>query len=511
MQVLIADSYRPQNQIRNALRKGQFFWTIEFVASADHILDDDMVTVDAFVRELARRPEVVGFSVTDRVHSDHDPDPVMLARHLRDHSGTQPLIHWAGKGRTLDDLHAALRRIKEDRLENLLLLTGDKLKDPPKDHRPRYLESVPAILAAKQIMPDLNIAAALNPFKYREEESMAQYLKLGKKIGAGADFIITQIGFDINKYEEALFWMDTRGYRVPMVANIMALSARRVRYIRKHQLAGVTITDSFYGFLQEEEQLMPERHAARVTRRTALQIIGLRMLGYSGVQLTAIQSVEQLTTLLHQIDYLADRCPDRLSWNKAWREALSLPNGYQADPVPPDAWYLVDRQVHHAPRRDRLKYRIMDGAHSFLFDKGLGARLLGRWVRNIQRPSRADALLERVERLIKSPLFGCETCGMCRLAATQYICPETCPKGLANGACGGTSQNRCEYGDRECIHSHKYRIAKDAGVLNQLERWLIPAVSESVRHTSSWPPHFRGEGPNIVVVKSTGDTGSARR
>lgn len=78
------------------------------------------------------------------------------------------------------------------RLENLLLLSGDKLKDPPVDRRPRYLESVPAIRAARQAMPDLTIAAALNPFKYREEEAMAQYLKLGKKVAVGADFIVTQ-------------------------------------------------------------------------------------------------------------------------------------------------------------------------------------------------------------------------------------------------------------------------------------------------------------------------------
>jgi methylenetetrahydrofolate reductase (NADPH) len=86
---------------------------------------------------------------------------------------------------------------------------------------------------------------------------------------------------------------------------------------------------------------------------------------------------------------------------------------------------------------------------------------------------------------------------MCRLAETQYICPETCPKGLANGACGGTNDNTCEYGDRECIHSRKYRIAKDANVLSQLEHWLISAVPDEARHTSSWPPHFRDEGPGI--------------
>jgi methylenetetrahydrofolate reductase (NADPH) len=84
------------------------------------------------------------------------------------------------------------------------------------------------------------------------------------------------------------------------------------------------------------------------------------------------------------------------------------------------------------------------------------------------------------------------------------VCPETCPKGLANGACGGTHMNRCEFEDRECIHSRKYRIAKDAGILEQLERWLIPAVPKAIRHTSSWPPHFRGEGPAIQRVDMRG-------
>lgn len=492
----LAGVFRPKNEIRNALRKGRFFWTIEFVASSDHILNDDLVTVDSFVRALARRPEIAGFSVTDRVHSDNDPDPVMMAKHIRDHAGTQPLVHWSGKDRSVTDFESSLDAMKAAKLENILLLTGDKLKTPPADRHPRYLESVAAIKLAKDRYPDLLIASALNPFKYREEEAMAQYLKLGKKIRAGTDFVITQIGFDIKKFEEALFWMDSRDYRVPMVANIMALTAARSRFIHKHQLAGVVITDSYHEFLQKEAELFPQQATARVLRRTALLILGLRMLGFSGVQLTAIHTVDQLMTLHKQIDYLAKKCPDRVSWNNAWQEALTLPKGFKADPVPEKAWYMsshmVDRPSSHAPLKDRIKYRTMKWIHSFLFDRGLG-----RLVRNVKRHSKTDRWLERIERIIKGPLFGCESCGMCRLAATQYICPETCPKGLANGACGGTKENICEYGDRECIHSRKYRIAKDANVLSQLEQWLIPSVPDEARHTSSWPPHFRDEGPDI--------------
>jgi methylenetetrahydrofolate reductase (NADH) len=497
----LAGVFRPQNEIRNALNKGRFFWTIEFVASSDHVLNDDLVTVDSFVRALARRPEVAGFSVTDRVHSDNDPDPVMMAKHIRDHSGTQPLVHWSGKDRAVADLESSLDEMNAAKLENMLLLTGDKLKTSPTDRRPRYLESVAAIKLAKDHCPDLLIASVLNPFKYREEEAMAQYLKLGKKIYAGTDFCITQIGFDIKKFEEALFWMDTRDYRVPMVANVMALTAARSRYIRKHQLAGVTITDSYHKFLQQEAELFPEQAPARVLRRTALLILGLRMLGFSGAQLTAIHTVDQLMTLHNQIDYLAKKCPDRVSWNRAWQEALTLPKGVNGNPVPDKAWYMsshmVNRPSSHAPLKDRIKYHSMKWCHNFLFDRGIGAKVLSFLVRNIERHSKTDKCLERIERVIKSPLFGCETCGMCRLEATQYVCPETCPKGLANGACGGTNENTCEFGDRECIHSRKYRIAKDANVLPELEQWLIPAVPDKARLSSSWPPHFRGEGPGI--------------
>ena len=137
----LAGVFRPQNEIRNALRKGRFFWTIEFVASSDHVLNDDLVTVDSFVRALARRPEVAGFSVTDRVHSDNDPDPVMMAKHIRDHAGTQPLVHWSGKDRSITDFESSLEAMNAAKLENILLLTGDKLKTPPTDRRHVWMMS----------------------------------------------------------------------------------------------------------------------------------------------------------------------------------------------------------------------------------------------------------------------------------------------------------------------------------------------------------------------------------
>ena len=52
---------------------------------------------------------------------------------------------------------------------------------------------------------------------------------------------------------------------------------------------------------------------------------------------------------------------------------------------------------------------------------------------------------------MKRPLFGCQACGNCVLGHLEYVCPETCPKQLRNGPCGGTHLGHCEVVDQPCV------------------------------------------------------------
>ena len=50
---------------------------------------------------------------------------------------------------------------------------------------------------------------------------MPQYLKLGKKIECGAQFIINQIGFDSRKLSELRCYMDVHGMNgTPLLGNV---------------------------------------------------------------------------------------------------------------------------------------------------------------------------------------------------------------------------------------------------------------------------------------------------
>jgi len=112
-------------------------------------------------------------------------------------------------------------------------------------------------------------------------------------------------------------------------------------------------------------------------------------------------------------------------------------------------------------------------------------RGLVRLARAVDRRPAAAALLERVEMAVKQPMFGCQACGNCVLGHLEYVCPQTCPKQLRNGPCGGTDMGRCEVVDQPCIWDRVYERAVEAGRLDDL-RVFVPPPDRSLTGTSSW-------------------------
>ncbi|HLE44771.1 MAG TPA: hypothetical protein VJB36_12205, partial [Methylomirabilota bacterium] len=68
------------NRLREGLAKGQFTVTVEVVApERTKDLGVALAPILRTARALAQDPRVAGLSVTDRVKSDHDHDPVRVA------------------------------------------------------------------------------------------------------------------------------------------------------------------------------------------------------------------------------------------------------------------------------------------------------------------------------------------------------------------------------------------------------------------------------------------------
>lgn len=506
----MAAAYR--NLVRERIESGSFAAVIEFTTPE---ASEEFETALAPIVELGERikadARVAGVALTDRVKSDDDHDPVRVAHRVAEASGKATTVHLSGKDRDPAYVADALRRMRELGLENLLLVTGDRLKSDTGARPVRYYDSANMVAQVRAAGAPFFAAAAVSPFKYREEESMNQYLKMAKKERAGARCFITQVGWDMLKMKELAAYRRTRGFDAPVMMGMMLLTVARARYIRHHKLAGITITDSLQARL-EQEATLPDKGVAVAYRRLALQIVGLKRLGFAGFQLTGMHAYDKLDKLLQQVDALERELPTERQWWEAWWEALG---GADTAPAPyylfeelgkPGGWSVpLERLTPREPEApstasgEYRKFQRLDRLDRMVFRDGSpGAAVLRPMARRVPKGSRIDRGLQVIERLTKEPIVGCQTCGFCRLPYTAYVCPETCPKGLANGPCGGTAENTCEFGDRECIHNRKYRIAKEAGRLHELETLLIPAVDADKRGTCSWTNHFRGEDPAVI-------------
>ncbi|MBN2469498.1 MAG: methylenetetrahydrofolate reductase C-terminal domain-containing protein [Anaerolineae bacterium] len=82
-------------------------------------------------------------------------------------------------------------------------------------------------------------------------------------------------------------------------------------------------------------------------------------------------------------------------------------------------------------------------------------------------------VLEQIERWVKGPLFGCRMCGNCLLQETALICPMSCPKGLRNGPCGGSTPEMCYVDERSpctwyAIYDRAFRMGREDKLLEVL-------------------------------------------
>lgn len=117
-----------------------------------------------------------------------------------------------------------------------------------------------------------------------------------------------------------------------------------------------------------------------------------------------------------------------------------------------------------------------------------------------QRP--LARLATTIERRVKRLLLGCRMCGNCLLFETAFICHMSCPNGIRNGPCRGSSPNRCFVDPTcECTWLRIYQRAERQGNLDRLLEINAPLDSRRVGCETlltayeCW--HRRNQGPHL--------------
>lgn len=462
------------NPLRESLNAGRFCYVVELVASR--------LTREARLLEvasnLAQVPGVVAGSITSYAGGalGHDPVRVGTAARAR---GLTPNIHLTCVGRDrsaawriLEDLHAL-------GIENVLALTGDypKTTSPQPPEALYDLDSVQLVRLideARQRGMPFWTSVAVSPFKYTEPDCVYQYLKLQKKITAGADCVITQLGYDTRKFRELKQYMEEHAIRKPILGSVYMLSGKAAEKMSKGEPPGCWVSPELLEKIRTEIKESDAGRAARLERAARMVAI-LRGLGYAGAYLGGDHQAEHVRWIIRRSEALSSR------WEELEQEFNFAPkNGF----------YFFKSQAA-APKKRGVVPRLLDflGRVFPVSKEGKLRNFLVRLFRIVDKNPAISHAVERFEFAIKSPVFGCQACGNCVLSYMEYICPQTCPKNLRNGPCGGTKNGQCEVQDKPCIWIAVYERAKAAGHIDDLQTY-VPPPRRDLKRTSSWVNYF---------------------
>lgn len=179
-------------------------------------------------------------SVTFKSSGDYAQNTIDLASYIKQHTSAEPLVHLTCGALAESDVDKLVEMLKNERLENVLALRGDK----PVDYAGDYLKSfkhASELMEYLQAKNDFCLAAACYPEGHIESDSLYDDLiKLKMKQDAGASFFITQLFYDNNYYYRLLRVARNMGITIPIIPGIMPLTSATM-FNKIMNMAGASI------------------------------------------------------------------------------------------------------------------------------------------------------------------------------------------------------------------------------------------------------------------------------
>jgi methylenetetrahydrofolate reductase (NADPH) len=287
---------------------------------------------------------------------------------------------------------------------------------------------------------DFFAGAVVNPFKVREPDLMMQFYKLQLKVAAGAQYIITQLGYNLRKLYELKQYMVREGLgHIPVLANVYVPTAKVAQLMQAGEVAGCVITDDLIHRLEQERK--PQR-----LERAALMVAAARDLGFAGAHIGGFGLTHRdFMTILEGAAVIG----------KDWRRRMDelvfpYPNEFYLLPQAGDGLSngASDYQVTGVNPHPSLVQRLSEKVYRHFIKEGaFGARFFGARLKAKGQPTKNNSwrhglwyrLLEPAT-LYRKATLGCVSCGDCIQDHLNYAgCSmHRCCKELRNGPCGGS-------------------------------------------------------------------------
>jgi methylenetetrahydrofolate reductase (NADPH) len=420
-------------------------------------------------------------------------------------AGVTPLVHMSCKDRNRNQFQSQLYAMQRAGIKNVLAMTGDYPTTGWQGRAKPVFDLDPVQLLEMIREANAGLAHAgpkgelvdepteffagcvVSPFKWTEAETLTQYNKLKKKLFSGAQYVITQVGYDARKMQELLWWLQDANFNVPVIANIYLTTLGTARIMKRGGIPGCFVNDELFSILEKEAKSADKGLEMRLQR--AAQMIAIaKGLGYAGIHIGGVGlNAEVLSTVLDKADKLADSWRElaadlQFGRKKSFYVYESDGNGLNVRNFSPRIEVDNSRAVQKGYGLSRFFHRLV-----LTRDKGFYGMLKG--VMDRRERKRGKHRTHNLEHLGKTMLYGCLDCGDCGLETTIYSCPMTaCAKCQRNGPCGGSIDGWCEVypGERFCIYYKAYHRLKKYGELHKLGDFIAPPNNWDYFETSGW-------------------------
>ena len=120
---------------------------------------------------------------------------------------------------------------------------------------------------------------------------MPQYFKLVRKIAAGAQWVIPQLGYDMRKFHEVKLFLEARGINVPVIGNVYLLTKGVAKLFNSGKLAGCVVSDELLRTV-EKYAAGPDKGKKFCQELAAKQLAVFKGLGFAAGYLGGIHKAD---------------------------------------------------------------------------------------------------------------------------------------------------------------------------------------------------------------------------
>lgn len=232
-----------------------------------------------------------------------------VAARMRQRLGLATMAHLTCVGASRDRVARFVDGLLADGVDNVLALRGDSPDAGPATPRD-FAHASDLVEFLARGWPGLGLAVACYPEAHPESPTVEDDLDwTRRKLDAGADFGVTQLFFDVRRYQDFAARLARLGVAKPLVPGVLPLLSMQSLH-RILSLCGASIPVALYLELQKaQEQGGPEAVRARGVDIARRQIRDLLALGAPGIHLYTLNNADACLEILEGVPELAGTAP----------------------------------------------------------------------------------------------------------------------------------------------------------------------------------------------------------